>query len=699
MNEVEEQEGQGPDGLDALLAKMLGPDARFRPGQREAIEAVTVRHRRVLVVQRTGWGKSLVYWMAIRVRRDAGHGPAIVISPLLALMRNQIAMATRLGLRAFTINSSNQEEWDAAESALRDDSCDVLLISPERLANEDFLGRILPAIRGSIGLFVVDEAHCISDWGHDFRPDYRRIGRLLRTLPPGVPLIATTATANDRVVEDVAAQLGEDVEVIRGPLARSSLRLQAIRLRDSAERLAWLAEQIPNLPGSGIVYCLTIADTERVARWLVERGIDAAPYHAQISSVARRVELEDALLANQLKVLVASTALGMGFDKPDLGFVIHFQRPGSIIAYYQQVGRAGRALDEAFGVLLSGREDDDIAEYFIASAFPLTAHMQSVLSALELRAGGEGMSIPALEAVVNLRRSVLEKALKLLEIDGAVGRDRSRYFRTPNPWEPDTQRIDRVTMARRRELAQMDEYVDHDGCLMEFLARALDDPDAQPCGRCRPEITTLLRESADAGTVNEAQAFLRHSDLPIEPRRRWPNGVGPYLGGPIDPPNNPGRALSVYGDAGYGCAVKDGKYMQHRFGPDLVDAAADLIQARWRPIPKPEWVTAMPSRRHPGLVGDFARSLAERLALPYVDVLAAALAPPQKHMENSAQQAANVIASLCVIVDVPSGPVLLIDDVVDSRWTLTVAGWLLRTHGACAVHPFALASAAGRDLD
>lgn len=688
-----------PDRLDELLTQMLGPEARFRSGQREAIEAVTTRNRRVLVVQRTGWGKSLVYWMAIRLRRDAGHGPALVISPLLALMRNQIAMAKRLGLRAFTINSSNREDWEAAETALRDGTCDVLLVSPERLGSEDFLRRVLPAIQGSIGLLVVDEAHCISDWGHDFRPDYRRIGRLLRTLPPGVPLIATTATANNRVVEDVIAQLGEGVEVIRGPLARTSLRLQAIRLRDSAERLAWLAEQVPSLPGSGIIYCLTIADTQRVARWLVGRGINAAPYHAQLWPEARRIELEDALLANKLKVLVASTALGMGFDKPDLGFVIHFQRPGSVIAYYQQVGRAGRALDEAFGVLLSGREDDDIAEYFISSAFPATAHMQEVLGVLELRAGVSGLSRDEIEAALNLKRSVLVKALKLLEIDGAIGRDGTRYFRTPNQWKPDLERIERVTAERRRELAEMDEYVDHDGCLMAFLAGALDDSHSQPCGRCRPEVAGLLAEGANVRTVQDAQAFLRHSDLPIEPRRRWPNGVGPLQGGPIDPPNNPGRALSVYGDAGYGRAVKEGKYQHHRFGQDLVEAAAELIQGRWRPFPAPEWVTAMPSSRHPGLVGDFARSLAQRLGLPYADVLAAALVPEQKTMENSAQQVTNVLGSLCVIGDVAPGPVLLIDDIVDSRWTMTVAGWLLRTHGACAVHPFVLASAAGRDLD
>ncbi len=683
------------DHLDQLLARMLGPDHEFRTGQREAIEAIARERARVLVVQRTGWGKSLVYWMATRLLRDAGAGPTLVISPLLALMRNQIAMAERLGLKAITVNSSNVEDWTDAVEALHDGSCDVLLISPERLANEDFMARMLPAVQGGIGLFVVDEAHCISDWGHDFRPDYRRIGRLIRTLPRGIPLLATTATANDRVVADVAEQLGSDIRVIRGPLARTSLRLQAITLRDSAERLAWLAEHIPHLPGAGIIYCLTVADTERVARWLQGRGVRAAAYHAGLDG-PRRIELEDTLLTNDLKVLVASTALGMGFDKPDLAFVIHFQRPGSVIAYYQQVGRAGRALDDALGIVLNGREDDEIAAYFIDTAFPPAAHMERVLAALESWPGSRGACPSDLEAHVNLRRSQIEKALKLLEIDGAVARERSRYFRTPNAWHPDVERIERVTETRRTELAQMTEYVSHEGCLMAFLARALDDPEAANCGRCAPEAGELLPRTPDPQLVVEAQAFLRHADRPIHARLRWP-GAGP-LPGAITHPNCEGRALAIYGDAGWGRLVKAGKYEAGRFSPDLVEAAAEVIRGSWRPEPAPSWVTAIPSRRHPGLVGAFAEALAARLGLPFSHVLAARLMPEQKSLENSTKQCENVLASLQVIGDVPTGPVLLVDDVVDSRWTLTVAGWLLRERGVSAVHPFALAAAATRDL-
>ena len=376
------------DELGRHLARMLGSVAAFRPGQREAIQAVLYGSRRALLVQRTGWGKSIVYWIATRVRRDAGHGPTVIISPLLSLMRNQLEMAARIGLRAVTINSANTEEWAEIEAQIASGSCDVLMISPERFANHDFMERVLPLL-DSIGLFVVDEAHCISDWGHDFRPDYRRIHRILRALPSTVPVLATTATANDRVVQDVVEQLGEDVAVYRGPLARDSLRLQNVVLHDQSERLAWLAENVPALPGSGIIYCLTVADTQRVATWLRSQGIDAHPYYADIGN-PERTGLELRLTGNQIKALVATVALGMGFDKPDLGFVIHYQRPGSVLAYYQQVGRAGRAVDDAACVLLSGREDDEIADYFIRNAFPPTGHMEGVLAEL---ASSEGMSI------------------------------------------------------------------------------------------------------------------------------------------------------------------------------------------------------------------------------------------------------------------------------------------------------------------
>jgi len=263
----------------SLLRQMLGPDADFRAGQWEAIEKLVVEGRRVLVVQRTGWGKSLVYFLATKLLREQGAGFTLLISPLLALMRNQIEMADCIGVRAATINSSNREVWDAVEESLASDSCDLLLVSPERLNNPRFQS-LLSTIAGRVGLFVVDEAHCISDWGHDFRPDYRRIVRILRNLPKGVPVLATTATANDRVVADVQLQLGPGLTVLRGPLARPSLRLQNIQLADQSKRLAWLAENLSKFPGTGIIYCLTIADTERVAKWLRLKGFQIKAYHA-----------------------------------------------------------------------------------------------------------------------------------------------------------------------------------------------------------------------------------------------------------------------------------------------------------------------------------------------------------------------------------------------------------------------------------
>jgi ATP-dependent DNA helicase RecQ len=605
------------DTLQAHLETMFGPGAAFRDGQREAIEAVVSDGSRTLVVQRTGWGKSLVYWIATRVRRDQGHGPTLIVSPLLSLMRNQIEAADRLGLRAVTINSANRDDWAGIEEDLVGDRIDVLFVSAQRFANEDFNARLLPGIRRTVGLFVVDEAHCISDWGHEFVPDYRRIGRLLPTLGPSVPVLGTTATANDRVVEDVARQLGDEVVVIRGPLARDTLHLDAIPLRDQAERLGWLAEHLPGMPGSGIVYCLTVADTQRVSGWLRERGIDARPYNADIAPEEREA-LEQDLLANRCKALVATVALGMGFDKPDLGFVVHYQRPGSPIAYYQQVGRAGRAVDNAYGILLSGREDDAIAEYFMATAFPPSARMQDILTALE---AVDSATIRTLQAAVNLPYGQIEKALKLLEVDGAVGRERGRFYRTAEPWAQDEAWVAGVLEARRRELASMREYVDTASCRMAFLGALLNDPAAGECGHCANDGGTRWPRSVSPALVQDAVTFLRRDVRAIEPRRQWPEGTK------IPKPNEFGRALCILGDPGWGRDVARALESGRPFDDHLAGAAHEVIRGRWRPSPMPEWVTCVPSATRPGQVEAYAQRLATLLGLPFVSTLTTDMTP------------------------------------------------------------------------
>ncbi len=667
---------------------MLGPDTAFRPDQREAIEAVIADGARVLVVQRTGWGKSVVYWLATRVRRDQGHGPTLIISPLLALMRNQIEMASRIGLRAVTVNSGNVEEWEEVRLALTRDEVDVLLVSPERLGNERFLREFLPSIEGSLGLFVVDEVHCISDWGHDFRPDYRRIGAILRELPPGLPVLGTTATANRRVLQDVATQLGAGARVIAGPLRRPSLRLGAFRMRDQSERLAWLAQHLPEIPGTGIVYCLTIADTDRVADWLRARGIDAQAYHAALEPEAR-ARLEDDLLANRVRVLVATVALGMGFDKPDLAFVIHFQRPGSVIAYYQQVGRAGRALDDAWGVVLSGREDDEIGEYFISTAFPPVAHQRAVVDALS---GPHALTVPELEQALNLSRGRISAILKVLEVDGAVERVGGRFIRTTAAWEPDAERIESVTTRRREELAQMRAYVDHRGCLMRFLAMALDDPDETDCGRCATEDPGYLSRSVEPALVREATDWLRRRPTDIEPRRMWPPNAVPTLTGRVGHPLQPGLALALEGDGGWGRVVVD-DLASGRLSDAVLDAAAERIRARWQPqVQGGWWVAVVPSLHAASVLDTAAQGLAARLGIPLrARVLRrrSDAGVPQRTLANSVQRLRNVHLVLDVADHPPPGPVLLVDDVVDSRWTLTWTGHRLGQAGSGPVHPFA----------
>lgn len=698
------------DQARALLQRMLGPGAEFRDGQWEAIDLAANRRRRALIVQRTGWGKSIVYFLAAKILREADGGPALLISPLLSLMRNQILAAEKSGIRAVTIHSENLEEWPQVQAALQANQVDVLMVSPERLGNVEFLQRLLPVIRQNIGMFVVDEAHCISDWGHDFRPDYRRIVRVLRLLPPQVPVLCTTATANDRVVRDIESQIA-GLHILRGPLVRTSLKLYNIQLRDQAGRLAWLAHFLPQLPGSGIIYTLTIQDARRVADWLKAQGLAARAYHADLEA-AERVEAEQQLLDNKVKALVATVALGMGFDKPDLGFVIHFQRPGSVVAYYQQVGRAGRAVDAAFGVLLSGREDDEIQEYFIRTAFPPVEVMQGVLKVLE-KAGT--LTVDQIGAELNYPRGAMEKALKLLEVEGAVQRERAGYSRTVNLWQPDTARFEQVTRHRRAELDEIKRYVEHTGCLMEFLARALDDPAAAPCGKCMNCANQRQRRPPPPELTQAGIAFLRGDALVLEPRMRWPKPVLAEVRQvmpeaieltdkgalkttlPEEFRAQTGRVLCIWGDAGWGTEVARGKYETGSFSDLLVEAAARLVLVKWKPEPRPAWITAVPSLHRPELVHGFAQRLALKLGWPFAEVLRKTRATkPQKEMENSVQQVRNLLGAFAVEAPLPPGPVLLVDDVVDSGWTLTLLSVLLQGHGSGPVHPFALAKASPR---
>ncbi|MGA5703502.1 DEAD/DEAH box helicase [Peterkaempfera bronchialis] len=708
---------------DEVLRLLAGDRARLREDQWRAIEALVVDHRRALVVQRTGWGKSAVYFVATALLRERGAGPTVIVSPLLALMRNQIDSAARAGIRARTINSANIDEWDAVQAEVAAGEVDVLLVSPERLNNPDFRDQVLPKLAASTGLLVVDEAHCISDWGHDFRPDYRRLRTMLAELAPGVPVLATTATANARVTNDVAEQLGtgtgDDGEgggalVLRGPLERESLTLGVLRLPDPAHRLAWLAEHLDELPGSGIVYTLTVAAAEEVTAFLRQRGHTVASYSGRTEDAERRAAEAD-LLANRVKALVATSALGMGFDKPDLGFVVHLGSPNSPIAYYQQVGRAGRGVDRAEALLLPGREDEAIWRYFASLAFPAEEQVRRTLDVLA--EADRPLSTAALEARVDLRRTRLETMLKVLDVDGAVRRVRGGWTATGRSWTYDAERYARVAEARESEQRAMREYAATDGCRMEFLRRRLDDDQARPCGRCDTCAGAGHSAEVSPEALEAARAALGRPGVEVEPRRMWPTGMeaaGIALKGRIAPGEQAatGRALGRLSDIGWGTRLRA---MLAPGAPDgsvsgeVVDAMVTVL-ADWARGPggwaapggggsdRPVGVVTIASATRPALVDSLGARIAAIGRLPLLGrVEYGPGGPPRGARSNSAQRlralhdAFTVPPELAAALASCGGPVLLVDDLVDTGWTVTVVSRLLRRAGAPGVLPLVLA--------
>ena len=719
---------------EAALRELVGrDDARLRDDQWTAIEALAAFRRRALVVQRTGWGKSAVYFVATRLLRARGAGPTVIVSPLLALMRDQISAAARAGIRAVTINSANMTEWDEVHASIARGEVDVLLCSPERLNNPAFRDEVLPRLAADAGLVVIDEAHCISDWGHDFRPDYRRIRTLLADLPTGIPVLATTATANERVTQDVAEQLAvhadgasdEPVLVLRGGLDRESLHLAVLELGDQPTRVAWLAEALQDIEGSGIVYCLTVSAAEQVAEQLRGYGLGVAAYTGR-TEPAQREQLEADLKNNEVKALVATSALGMGFDKPDLAFVVHLGAPSSPIAYYQQVGRAGRGVDQALVVLLPGVEDKAIWDWFGEQAFPAEGQVRATLDAL--RDGGT-MSTAVLETQVDLRRSRLETMLKVLDVDGAVRRVRGGWESTGQAWSYDAERYARVAANRAAEQQAMVDYVATQGCRMAYLRVQLDDPELTPgwqCGRCDRCGAMDLPEAPDAEAVAAARAEMDRPGVEVETRKMWPTGlasIGLDLKGKIPPAElaEPGRAVARLDGLGWSGPLRDLLAPTAGDGelPVPLRRAAARVLDEWsalRPAVAPaeaddgeagtaepgplviEAVVAVRSIKRPQLSYHLATGLAKYLGVPMIGAIGpvAGQEEPGRHDVNSAMRLAGVARRLQLqlgegaLRGLPGRTVLLVDDYTDSGWTLTVAARLLRQAGAGAVYPFVL---------
>lgn len=686
---------------ELILKQALNdPSAQFREGQWEAIDATVNKRQKTLVVQRTGWGKSAVYFISCKLCRLQNRGMTLIISPLLALMRNQIEAASEFGLVAKTINSANTDNWEKIKQEIKANQVDCLFVSPERLANEEFIETLLRPISSNIALMVIDEVHCISDWGHDFRPDYRRIVRILKQIPNNTPVLCTTATANNRVVEDIQQQLG-NIYVQRGDLMRESLYLQAITQFDTAKRLAWIAEKLKQFHRSGIIYTLTIRDAELVSDWLQQNGIQAYAYYSNVThpsfenSELYREYLEQQLKHNKIKALVATTALGMGYDKPDLSFVIHYQVPNSIISYYQQVGRAGRKIDKAIGVLMSGEEDEYIHHYFRQTAFPKERDINEILHLLEQ---SNGLSKPSIAKHINLSQGKIEQALKFLSLEdpAPIIKVGSLWKRTIHQYRLNTERITYLTQQREREWQEIQRYLSYNQCRMNFLRKALDDKYLSECGKCDVCLgREILSTKIDPILLQKATLFLKHSEEIIEPKKQFPVGSFIEYGFKSNIPAHlsaeKGRVLSRWGNGTLGNLVAQGKHSGY-FDDALVDAMVEMMTQRWKPNPFPKWVCCIPSLNHPHLVPDFAKRLAIRLGLPFIDAIHKVKSnQPQKAQNNRFHQCKNLDGVFAVSAIDPS-PVLLVDDVIDSGWTLTVVATLLREQGCSAVYPVALAT-------
>jgi ATP-dependent DNA helicase RecQ len=676
-------EAEADRHLGEVLAALAGPDASARDDQAQAVRSLVVDGARVLVVQATGWGKSAVYWAATAALRAAGSGLTLVVSPLLALMRDQVSAAERAGLRAATINSTNIDEWDGVLAAVDRNTLDVLLVSPERLANPRFASR-LPTLLANTGMVVIDEAHCISDWGFDFRPDYQRLARHLLTLAPGTPVLATTATANARVTDDVAHQLGDSTVTFRGSLARTSLQLSVVPGLGSLERWAWVADALAQTDGSGIVYTLTVAETERLAAFLSSTGHAVAAYSGRLEADLR-IEIEDRLRSNDLKAVVATSALGMGYDKPDLAFCIHVGSPASPVAYYQQIGRAGRALDNALGVLLPSESDEPIWEYFATASIPEPDDVDRVMGVLNKGPA----SVAALENVTGLRRNRIDALLKLLATYEVIEKQGTEWSATGETYVHDHQKWSDLRIMRNKEANVMRAYASGEGCLMQFLQLALDDPEPAPCGRCSVCKGVLPAPGArpTEASMAAAKQFARTATVVLEPRKLWPAGIPGRKGRIVG--CEEGRALAFADDPGWIDELR-----QLALGDAPIDTVvADglvAVLSRWRTHwpARPVAVVPIPSRRHPLRVRSIAEHIAQIGKLPLLDALVATGAAPPTDTASGARVTA--LASGLALrdgIEIPRGPVLLVDDTYRSGWTMTTAASLLRSAGATAVLP------------
>ncbi|HAT81528.1 MAG TPA: RecQ family ATP-dependent DNA helicase [Flavobacterium sp.] len=639
-----------------------------------------LKGEKVLLIEKTGFGKSLCFQFPATVF----NGITVIFSPLIALMRDQVKKLTALGIAAKCINSEQTPEEntqiinDAKQGKIK-----ILYIAPERQENSEW---IEATRQMNLTMVVVDEAHCISVWGHDFRPAFKRIINLVKLLPKGLPVLATTATATKRVELDVAQQIGNNILTIRGNLMRDNFKLFVVKVASEDEKLIWLGKNLNNLPGSGILYTGTRVDTEIYSKWFENLKISSTAYNAGLDADSR-IAIENGLMSNKWKCIISTNALGMGIDKPDIRFIIHTQIPQSPIHYYQEIGRAGRDGQPSYIILFYNPEDRKLPEAFIEGGRPAIKKYERVINAVKSELLGER----DLMKRTNLKQNQI-RVIKADLIEQGIIREvmigkSKKYEFVPNSQPLNTKAFEELRNAKLTDLENMIEYVETDKSRMKFLCDYLGDNSNHTFTNCDNTGEKKITVSVTPEWTEKLQNFREDYFPELEVESKGSNILN-------------GVASSYYGVSNVGATLHRSKYEQ---GGDFPDFLLKLVLKAFRKKygqEKFDLVVYVPPTSSGDLVKNFAIKVSQVLKFPIShNLVKARQTKEQKIFENGYLKTDNVNGAFTFTTpnDINGKSILLVDDIFDSGATLKEVGKLLTNFGAVKIAPIVIARTVGGD--